>query len=222
MDDIRPEYADSVAEEVRALGRQAMAVYADVTKRDEVDKMVADAMEKFGHIDILVNNVGGGISPQDGHIHFKDMTPEHWAGVFDKNLISAMHCTQAVLPHMMAQKKGKIIVESSGAALRGGKNETDYCAAKAGLHGFVVGLSHDVVGYGIRANCVIVNPCGDAPSKKRVGLTKEELIKRDTFRLNLPRQIMPEEIAALVAFLASDESDFMNGQTFYTGGLCDY
>lgn len=216
VDDIVVSRAEAVAEEIRALGRRAMVSGCDVMKNHEVKKMVADALEEFGHVDILVNNVGGG--PMTFPNTFLTSDEETWDYVLTKNLYAAMFCTRAVINSMARQGFGRIINMSSGAGLRGCPGEAEYCAAKAGLHGFTTGLSYEVVNLGIRINTVVVAPCGDAPGKVRKNMTKEELLARDVKRSGFPRWGKPEELAALVAFLASNEGDFINGQVYSVGG----
>lgn len=216
VDDIVITRAQEVAEEIRALGRRAVATGCDVTKNHEVKKMVADTIEEFGHLDIIVNNVGGGpvTFPND----FINSDEETWDYVLGKNLYACMYTTRAAINHMAERGSGHIVNLSSGAGLRGCPGEADYCAAKAGIHGFTTGLSYEVVNLGIRINTVVVAPCGDAPSKVRKNMTPEELLARDVKRSGYPRWGKPEEIAALVAFLCSDESDFINGQVYSVGG----
>lgn len=216
VDDIVVTRAEAVAEEVRALGRKAVATGCDVMKNHEVKQMVADAIQEFGRLDIIVNNVGGG--PVTFPNSFLTSDEETWDYVLTKNLYACMYTTRAAINHMAQRGSGRIINLSSGAGLRGCPGEAEYCAAKAGIHGFTTGLSYEVVNLGIRINTVVVAPCGDAPSKVRKNMTKEELLARDVKRSGYPRWGKPEEIAALVAFLASDEADFINGQVYSVGG----
>lgn len=216
VDDIVVTRAQDVAAEIRAMGRRAMVSSCDVMKNHEVKKMVEDAIAEFGHVDILVNNVGGG--PVTFPNSFLTSDEETWDYVLTKNLYSTMYCTRAVINHMAERGFGRIINCSSGAGLRGCPGEAEYCAAKAGIHGFTTGLAYEVVDRGIRINTVVVAPCGDAPSKVRKNMTKEELLARDVKRSGFPRWGKPEEIAAFIAFLASNEADFINGQVYPVGG----
>ena len=220
VNDIVPEKAERVAAEGRALGRRAIAAGCDVMDKEAVNAMCANAISELGHVDILVNNVGGG--PKNFPNSFFTSDEETWDYVIAKNLKSTMFCTRALINHMRERRSGKIINMSSGAAVRGCKGEVEYCAAKAAVHGFTVGLSHEIVEYGLRVNTVVVQPCGDDPSKMGTRtITQEELLERDIKRSNIPRWGKPEEIAALVAFLASEEGDFTNGQIYMTGGVSE-
>jgi len=213
IDDIDIAKANKVANEVRSLGRRALVVGADVTKSKQVNAMVKAALAEFGKIDILVNNVGRGLIRP-----FWESNEEEWDHTIAINLKSAMICSRAVISHMIERKKGRIISLSSGAGVRGCSGEADYCAAKAGIHGFTMGLSQEVASYGIRVNCIPVSTIGDDPSVPQV-LSKKAILKRDRKLSGLPRQGTPEEVAALVAFLASDEADYINGQIFSMGGM---
>lgn len=219
VDDIQTEKAKKVAEECRALGRRAIAYDADCTDFEAVKAVIDDATEKMGRIDIVVNNIGGG--PLDCPNSFFTSLPSSWEYVVAKNLYTAMNTSRCVIEQMKERGWGRIINTSSGAGMRGCEGEVEYCAAKAAVHGFTMGLSHEVKNFGIRVNCVVVAPCGDDPSK---GLPPdcanyEELLERDKGRMNLPRHGKPEEMAALIAFLASDEAGFINGRCYETGGV---
>lgn len=217
VDDVQGEKAAKVAEECRAFGRRAISFDVDCTDFNAVKGMVEAAEKEMGRIDIVVNNIGGG--PLDFPNNFYTSMPDSWEYVIAKNLYTAMNTSRCVINQMKARGWGRIINTSSGAGLRGCEGETEYCAAKAAVHGFTMGLSHEVKNDGIRVNCVVVAPCGDDPSKGiQCGMTYEELLERDKTRMNLPRHGKPEEIAALVAFLASNEGDWINGQIYETGG----
>lgn len=219
------EWADRVAAEIRALGRRAIANGADVTRFDQVRAMVEEGLEEFGRIDILVNNVGGGAPAEEYPTSVFDAHEETWERVWRLNLMSAVFCSTCVLPGMKERHWGRIVNLSSGTAIRGSVGDVEYCAAKSGVDGFTRGMSQEVRDYGIRANVVHVGCCGDDPERgeKLNNFTgevfeQEELIRRDCIRANMPRQGTPDDMAAVIAFLCSEEADYMNGQTIQTGG----
>lgn len=217
VNDIAVERAQKVAEEVEALGRKALVNGADVTKGKEVRQMAADALKQFGKIDILVNNVGGPLDPKKP-TEFRTSEVEDWETVMAKNLKSAMLCSSAVINHMVERHTGKIVNLSSGAGVRGMYGSAEYTAAKFALYGFTLGVSHEVVNDGVRINCVAVAPTQGDGEEDLTDPAVRAILERDLHRCNYPRRGRPEEVAALVAFLASEEADFINGQLYRMGG----
>lgn len=226
VDDIRGDKARAVAEEVHAMGQRAMAFDVDCRDFDAVQKMADEATAELGHIDIVVNNVGvGALDKYPMYFWDERCKPDEWQSLIDINLYTAMNTSRAVIEQMRERGWGRIINTSSGSGVRGCPGEVHYCAAKAAVNGFTIGLAHDVKDCGIRANCVVVAPIGDDPSKWPdgipFGITPEQLLERDKKWMNLPRHGKPEEIAALIAFLASDEADWINGRIYETGGITE-
>jgi len=199
--DIDMEGANKTAAEIRAMGCQAMAIVVDVTKRDQVDQMVKGVLEKFGRIDILVNNAGTSSSRKP----FVDMTQSDWEIDIGVNLVGQMNVAQAVLPGMLSRKYGRIINTSGG---KGIPNISIYGAAKAGVEAFTHALAMEVGRSG-----VIVNGVG--PGLARTGLTTnapEEFLEAHARSTALGRLCIPEDVAPVVAFLASDVCSYMAGQ----------
>jgi 3-oxoacyl-[acyl-carrier protein] reductase len=198
------------AAEITALGRQAMAVQADVTKPAEVDQMVKSALAKFSRIDILVNNAGA-TSPNKP---FWEKTEADWDMDINLNLKGTMNCTKAVIGQMLTRKSGKIVSISSVAAKLGAPFSSSYAAAKAGVVGLTKSLALETAHLGINVNCI-------APG---LGLTN--FVKNDPpsfledLRKHTPsnRLNTPEDIANMVAFLVSDVSRNVVGQTFSVDG----
>ena len=199
--DIDLEGAQKTAAEVEALGRKAMALKVDVTNRAEVDDMVKAALEQFGKIDILVNNAGASSEMRP----FIEMTKEDWDYDINVNLYGQMNVAQAVLPHMMSRQYGRIINLSGGQGI---PTISVYGAAKAGVEAFTQALAREVTYSG-----VIVNGVG--PGLAQTGLTVKatpEFMESYIQSSLLKRLCTPEDLAPVVAFLASDVCSYMVGQ----------
>lgn len=181
----------------------------DVTDRASVEAFVAATHRHFGRIDILINNAGITADAQ-----LLKMTEEQWQRVIDVNLKGAFLCTQAVSPIMIAQGKGKIVNASSVVALYGNFGQSNYVATKAGLIGMTKVWARELGRKGICVNAV-------APGfieTEMVGTIPEKVIHRLLEHTPLGRMGNPREVAAAYVFLASDESDFINGAVLSVDG----
>jgi 3-oxoacyl-[acyl-carrier protein] reductase len=199
--DIVLEGARLTAAAVKALGRESLAVKADVTKSRQVDAMVAKTVAKFGRIDILVNNAGAS-SPLRPFI---EMTEEDWEFDIQTNLVGQMRVARAVLPHMIKQKYGRIVNTSGG---QGFPDISIYGAAKGGVVQFTKALAREVAQYGI-----IVNAVG--PGLGKTGLVwraPAAMLEGEKRASLLHRLCEPRDVAPVVAFLASDRCSYMIGQ----------
>jgi NAD(P)-dependent dehydrogenase (short-subunit alcohol dehydrogenase family) len=200
--DMDLEGAQKTAAEVEALGRKAKAIKVDVTNRDEVDAMVKRALEQFGKIDILVNNAGTSSEMRP----FMEMTKADWDIDIGVNLYGQMNIAQAVLPHMMSRKYGRIINVSGG---QGVPTISIYGAAKAGVEAFTRALAKEVVSSGVIVNGVL-------PGLAATGLVapraSNEFIEAYRQTSPLKRLCTPEDIGPVVTFLASDVCSYMVGQ----------
>ena len=199
--DIDIEGAKKTAAEVKALGRKAIAFKADVTNRTEVDDIVKAALEQFEKIDILVNNAGASSEMRP----FIEMTKADWDFDINVNLYGQMNVAQAVLPHMMSRRYGRIINVSGGQGI---PTIAIYGAAKAGVEAFTRALAREVASSG-----VIVNGIG--PGLAQTGLVLKaspEFIENYRQGSLLKRLCTPEDVAPVVAFLASDVCSYMVGQ----------
>jgi NAD(P)-dependent dehydrogenase (short-subunit alcohol dehydrogenase family) len=213
--DVNAEEVKQAAAVVEALGRKAIGIKADVSNSAEVNDMVKIAMEKFGKIDILVNNAGATIPGKP----FAEKPVEEWEPDINVTLKGVLICTKAVIDNMISRKSGKIINISSGAGKTGGMNATVYGAAKAGVIAFTKGLAAEVAAIGINVNSV-------APGLANTGFAKDappEFLKSTAAMVPLKRLTEPQDIANMVAFLASDVASDIVGQTFSVdGGLTMY
>jgi len=196
-----------VAEEIRRKGGMAEAYKLDVTLPNEAENVVGKVVRKYGRIDVLVNNAG--IYPFKS---FLDMTLEDWDKVMNVNLRGVFIMTKTVVPHMIKQRYGRIINISSIAGQRGIAQLVHYCSSKAGVDGFTRALAIELAPYGITVNAVAPGIV-KTPGTVRAGVV-EDLSKS----VPLGRAAKPEDIANLVAFLASDEASWITGQVYVIDG----
>ena len=204
--------AEAAAEVVAAIeeaGGRAIAVQADVGDFEQAARLVQTALDEFDRVDILVNNAG---TTRDQLLML--MKEEDWDLVLKTNLYSIFYVTQAVLPMMLNQRYGRIINISSIVAFTGNPGQVNYASAKAGIIGFTKALALEVAGRNITVNAV-------APGFIETDMTKNlpEKIK-ETFLSQIPmkRIGLPEEVAALVTFLASDKASYITGAVFHING----
>lgn len=206
--DIKPD-GEATAKEI---GPQALFLKTDCTKKAEVDASVGRAIEKFGPIDILVNNIGWALPT-----FFVEETEEYWNKVIALNSKTQLLCTQVVLKDMTRRKGGKIVNISSDAGRVGQMQGVVYSLCKAGVIGFTKGLAREVARYQIGVNCICPGPTDTQLFEEAINpKVKETFVQIIPFK----RIAKPEEIAAAVAFLASPDADYITGQVLsVSGGL---
>jgi NAD(P)-dependent dehydrogenase (short-subunit alcohol dehydrogenase family) len=211
------------AEEIRALGARALPVRVDVTDVALVDEMVAQTLKAFGRLDILVNNAGG--APGPGPVAW--MEEAAWNKTIAINLTGTFLCARAASRLMAEQGQGgKIINVSSAAGKRGSAFLSAYSAAKGGVILFTQALALELAGNNIQVNAVCPGQVDTELQRWGWGLqawaqsiSYDEVIRKATEEIPLGRLETPEDVANLVAFLASSESDYMTGQAInVTGG----
>lgn len=201
--------AEEVVKNIEEIGSEAIAIKCDVSKEDEVKKMVKESVDKFGKIDVLVNNAGIVFD-----IPFKNKTVEQWKRILDVNLVGTFLCTKYVAEEMDKQKSGNIINISSTNGIDTYNSESvDYDVSKAGVNIFTKCMAEELAP-NIRINCV-------APGWVDTDINKDlpkDYVKEEKKRICLKRFGKPEEIANVVLFLASDESSFMTGSIVVVDG----
>ncbi|HZJ77215.1 MAG TPA: 3-oxoacyl-ACP reductase FabG [Clostridia bacterium] len=197
------EQAKALAREISSYGIEAIAVCADIRDITQVQKMVYEALEKFSFIDVLVNNAG--ISQQK---LFTEISQDEYDEMFDVNVKGTFNCCQKVLPSMISRQMGKIINVSSVWGVCGGSCEVHYSAAKAAVIGMTKALAKEVGPSNIQVNAVTP---GVIETKMNDNIDKETM-KCLAQSVPLCRTGKPDEVAQLIYFLGSENSNFITGQ----------
>jgi len=207
--DVNLEKAEETAREVQSLGRQSMAVKLDVTRLQDVEATVETALQRFGKIDILINNAG---IARDKLI--LRMTEEDWDAVLAVNLKGTFNCTKVVIKHMSKQRSGKIVNIASVVGEMGNPGQANYAASKAGVIGFTKTIAREFAQRGINVNAIapgyIQTPMTDALPEK----AKEELKRM----IPMERLGQPEDVARAVLFLVSEASGYITGNVLKVNG----
>ena len=204
-----PEAATAVVQEIAAAGGTAQALHADVTQAAQVQAMVEEMAKAWGGVDILVNNAG---ITRDNLV--LRLSEEDWDRVLDTNLKGAFLCTKAVMRHMTRERWGRVINMSSVVALAGNPGQANYAAAKAGLIGFTRTVAREMASRNITVNALAPGFIGTA----MVESLSDEAKAAIKARVPMGRFGTPEDVAALVAFLASDEAGYITGQAIGIDG----
>lgn len=203
------EKAKSVVEEILSSGSRAFAVQCDVSDSDSVAAMLKRTIDEFGKVDILVNNAG--ITKDNLLMRMKE---DEWDQVINTNLKGVFLCTKAVTRPMMKQRKGRIINVASVVGITGNPGQANYVAAKAGVIGFTKTAAKELASRGITVNAV-------APGFISTDMTDqlpEDVRNQLLSQIPLGRLGNPGDIAKVAAFLASDDSSYMTGQTLSVDG----
>lgn len=210
--DLNAEGVQEVSKEIEALGRKSLAIQVDVTSPESVEKAVQIVLNEWGHIDILAN-IAGITQP----IKVIDTSPTDFDRIVAVNMKGTFLFSKAVIPFMMKQKYGRIINMSSVSAKRGGGvfGGAHYSAAKAGILGFAKALAREVAPYNITVNSVAP---GLVLTDIRGGIEPEEEQRKMAADIPLKRLGKPEEIAAAICFLASDEAAYITGEEIDING----
>jgi 3-oxoacyl-[acyl-carrier protein] reductase len=203
------ESLESVAAEIRAINRQSLAVTADVSSSEDVNRLVETAISTFGRVDILVNNAG--ITRDQLIIRMSD---EDWDTVINIDLKSAFLCTRAVLRHMLKQRWGRIINIASITGLVGNPGQANYASAKAGVIGLTRSIAKEAASRGITVNAIAPGAIDTKMTQQLNENQRQEFLKR----IPLGYFGAPRDIAEAVAFLASEEARYITGQVLNVDG----
>ncbi len=201
--------AEAVAAEIEAMGRKALIIQADISSNEAATAMVEQVAKEFGRVDILVNNAG---ITRDGLL--MRMKEADWDAVLTTNLKGVFNCTKAAIKYMMKQKAGHIVNISSVVGVNGNAGQANYAAAKAGVIGFTKATAKELAARGITVNAV-------APGFIQTDMTavlNEKQVEAMQATIPLKRLGEPEDIAKAVVFLASDDANYITGQTLNVDG----
>jgi 2-hydroxycyclohexanecarboxyl-CoA dehydrogenase len=215
--DILADNAAAVVREIEATGVKALALPADLTKRAQVDRAIADTLAQFGQIDILVNNAGW-----DRMEMFLDSEEETWDKIIAINFKGILYVCKAALPSMVARGQGKVISIASDAGRAGSTGEAVYSGTKGAIIAFSKTLAREMARHKITVN-VVCPGLTETPLLQGIreqSPKTEKVIEAVTRAIPLGRVGQPEDIAGAVVYLASPAADFVTGQTLsVSGGL---
>jgi len=201
--------AREVVAKIKEADGEAIALKADISRHDEAFRMVDDIVEKYGRLDVLVNNAG---MAKGGLLMLLD--EKDWDSVINSNLKGVFNCCKAAVRQMIAQKKGIIINVSSLSGITGLAGQSDYSAAKGGVIAFTKAIAKELAQFGILVNAV-------APGvidTEMIGDVPEAIRKKFLEMIPLKRFGKPEEVAGIVKFLASPEASYITGEAIVVSG----
>jgi len=210
--------ANAVAGALAQEGFKALAIETDVAKWESVEAMVRRAIDRFGRIDVLVNNAAIFATVPMSRAPFDEIDPGEWDRMMAVNLRGTWFACRAVVPHMKRQRYGKIVNISSGTALKGSASRIHYVTSKAGILGFTRTLAREVGDHGICVNCIAPGSTlsEEAPDEGTLKMRNAAVGDRALRRVQ-----KPEDLVGAVLFFASSDSDFVTGQTLVVdGGSC--
>jgi len=211
--DLNSSKAEQVAQELRDGGATALGVQVDVSDRTNATAMVDQAVTAFGGVDILVNNASIFSTIRMGP--FEEITPEEWRTLMTVNLDGTFFCSQAVAPAMRARQGGAIVNVSSGTVLMGRPNYAHYVSSKAGVLGMTRALANELGADNIRVNAIMPGsveteiPRGTVTPEQAAGIVSRQALKR---------RLVPDDIAGVAVFLASDAARMITGQSLVVDG----
>ncbi|RPH45644.1 MAG: 3-oxoacyl-ACP reductase FabG [Burkholderiales bacterium] len=207
--DLNAQRVDAAVASLRAAGGRALGCLVDVTDRTTIDAMVSQVRAEWGRIDVLINNAG---ITKDARL--AKMSSAQFDSVIAVNLKGVFECTQAVAESMVAQGSGSIVNASSVVGLYGNFGQTNYAATKAGVIGLTKTWARELGPKGVRVNAV----CPGFVKTAILETIPEEVMQKMVAKVPLGRLGSPEEIAAVYAFLASDDASYLNGAVIEVSG----
>jgi 3-oxoacyl-[acyl-carrier protein] reductase len=203
-------YTESTAEEIRGMGRRALALKCDVTDRDQVAATVEGVVEELGSVDILINNA----ATLDHVGQFHDQNPDLWERDLRVNLSGSFNCAQAVWPHMKDRGWGRIVNMASVAGTLGGFGQASYSTTKSGVLGLTKTLAMEGGRHGITCNAIVPGVIGSEAFHMANPVMNERIVARTVFK----RPGEPQDIANAIAFLCSDLASYITGVGLYVSG----
>jgi 3-oxoacyl-[acyl-carrier protein] reductase len=207
--------AAEVAAEIESAGGDALGVQCDVSDEESIAAAVNATVERYGKIDILINNAGMFSVVPMSRVGFEDISREEWTKMMDVNVTGTWLACKAAVPEMRKNGYGKIINISSGVVFKGVPMRVHYVASKAAIIGFTRTLAREVGGDNITVNCIA--PGGTLSEENPTPEVLEARQKKTGDRA-IPRVQVPEDLAGAMAFFASTDSDFITGQTLVVDG----
>ena len=201
---------EATAEEIRGMGRRALALKCDVTDSNQVGQTVSRAVDELGSVDILVNNAG----TLDHVGQIENQVPELWERDLRVNLTGAFHCCRAVWPHMKEREWGRIVNMASVAGTLGGFGQASYSTTKAGLLGLTKSLALEGARHGITVNAIVPGIIGT----EAFHFGNPEMNERMVMRTAMRRTGEPQDIANAIAFLSSDLASYITGVELNVSG----